>query len=52
MFFKFHTIMYIVKTYVQKGITANTKSPYLQLFIYTKGSTISIYHLCYIEQEF
>lgn len=52
MFFSSIQLLYTVKVYVQKGIIAVTKSPYLQVFIYTLGKTISIYHLNNIEQEF
>jgi len=37
--------MYIVKVFVQMELLPDTRSPYLQVLIYTMGKTISIYLL-------
>ena len=46
MFFNLSSIqlMYIVKILVQMALLPDTRSPYLQVLIYTMGKTISIYH--------
>lgn len=37
--------MYIVKVFVQMALLPDTRSPYLQVLIYTMGKPISIYLL-------